>query len=64
MPKASFLLTLLLAAPALAQMITEIRVEGLLRVEREAVLGTMKSKVGDAFSATRLSLLDRAPCGT
>ena len=55
MPKASFLLTLLLAAPALAQMITEIRVEGLLRVEREAVLGTMKSKVGDAFSATRLS---------
>ena len=55
MPRICFVLTLLLSAPTFAAMITEIRVEGLRRVEREAVLGTMKSKVGDPFSKGRIA---------
>ena len=44
---ALFIALVLGALPAYAQVITEIRVEGLRRVEREAVLGTIRSKVGD-----------------
>jgi len=46
---------LLTAAPAWAQMVSEIRVEGLRRVEREAVLGTMKTAVGTQLNAGRIA---------
>ncbi|MDE0882664.1 MAG: outer membrane protein assembly factor BamA [Myxococcota bacterium] len=46
---------LLLAAPSYAQVVTEIRVEGLRRVEREAVVGTMSSKVGSEFSTASVA---------
>jgi outer membrane protein insertion porin family len=48
-------IVLIAAAPALAETIGEIRVEGNARVEREAILGNLRAQVGAPFNPTQIA---------